>query len=197
MSGDMSIGQFKHTLDQFRTLRDERPKEEKWELAGSPVMLPPPKLGHQRIAAVLMELLNANLASSKPEWEANMEIGLLTEDETYNPEPDVTVIDRGTPSDQTYASRFYFVAEILSPSDKPKVLALKRGYYEAHESCLGVIFVQPDKVAAELLVRKKGWRSRELITADDRIVIPEIGDIGAFIDLYRRTELHPSWQRTV
>lgn len=42
---------FQLTLEQFHTFRDERPEKEKWELiGGTPVMMPPPTLVHQRIA---------------------------------------------------------------------------------------------------------------------------------------------------
>lgn len=193
LTDDLSISDFKLPLDLFQAWRDDRPKEEKWELiAGTPVMMPPPALGHQRISAAIMEMLNARLAISRPDWEANMEIGVLTEDKTFNPEPDVTVIDVGTPSDELYAARFYFVTEVLSPNDKQKVLRSKLGYYQRHEHCLGIMFVKPDKVSAELHVREEIWKLRKLTKPDDRVVIPVIGDIGALIDLYRRTELHPA-----
>jgi Uma2 family endonuclease len=39
------------TMEQFHAFRDERPKEEKWELIdGVPMMMPPPTVMHVRIA---------------------------------------------------------------------------------------------------------------------------------------------------
>jgi Uma2 family endonuclease len=128
MSGDMPVGRWKLNLEVFQAFRDDRPKEEKWELIdGTPVMMPPPTLVHQRISRALLELLNARLRTAKPEWRADMEIGLvISEDDGYNPEPDVTVIDFDVSPDEIYASKFYFVAEVLSPNDKPPVLAAKQ-----------------------------------------------------------------------
>ena len=178
------------TLEEFHALRDTRPKEEKWELIdGVPVMMPPPSLVHQRISNNLQAMLNSRLARAKPEWRADMEVGLLDpKDETYNPEPDVTVIDSDIELGQIYAERFYFVAEILS-EDKPKVLAAKLRFYQSHVSCFGVIFVRQDCIEAELHVRSEGWSATLLTRRDQRIVIPVIGDIGKLEDAYRFTPL--------
>ena len=107
-------------MEQFHAFREERPKEEKWELIdGVPMMMPPPTLMHQRVAANLDRMLNAHLETVKPDWRADREVGVwLKDDEKYNPEPDVTVIDAAIAIGQIYVERFYFVAEILSESDR-------------------------------------------------------------------------------
>ena len=192
MPGEIpAIGQFKVTLEQFHALRDERPKEEKWELIdGVAVMMPPPSLVHQRISSQIFVMLNSRLKKVKPEWRADIEIGvLLPKDEKFNPEPDVTVIDTDVELEQLYATRFYFVAEVLSTSDRKGVLAAKLGYYQAHPNCVGVLFVRQDRIEAELHVRQEGWSSRTLAARDDRIDIPVIGDIGRLADLYQFTPL--------
>lgn len=181
------------TLEQFHAFRDERPKEEKWELIGGVMtMMPPPALMHHRICGNVATLLNAALSVVKPEWRADREVRLLLPDnDTYNPEPDVTVIDTKIKADQIYAERFYFVAEILSPNDKPRILELKRAFYQAHEYCRGVMFVKQDRIEAELMVRNGAvWISRKIETTSDAIVIPDIGDIGTLGALYRHTPLH-------
>jgi Uma2 family endonuclease len=194
------------TIEQFHAFRDERPKEEKWELIdGVPMMMPPPTLMHQRIASNIEVRLNATLREVRPEWQADREIGvLLPDDEKYNPEPDVTVIDAEIGLDQVYAERFYFVAEVLSEgnrpelragSDKPQVLAAKLSYYQLHEHCRGVLIVRQDRIEAELHVRAAPWRRTELRDPADRIVIPEIGDIGPLGALYRHTPLFPGEAR--
>jgi Uma2 family endonuclease len=83
------------TMRQFHAFRDERPKEEKWELIdGVPMMMPPPTLVHQRIARNLEALLNAHLLADKPEWQADREVGVwLKGNDKFNPAPDVTVSD--------------------------------------------------------------------------------------------------------
>lgn len=189
-------------FEQFCAFREERPKEEKWELIdGVPMMMPPPTLIHQRIAGNIALLLNRRLDQVRSEWYANQEIGIrLPDDEKYNPEPDVTVIDTVIEVEQIYAERFYFVAEVLSNSnrpeqragsDKPIVLAAKIDFYKLHEHCRGVLVVRQDRAEAELYLGASGWRATHLDEPGDRIVIPDIGDIGPLAALYRHT---PHWQ---
>ena len=191
------------TLDAFHAFHNARPEREKWELIdGVAMMMPPPSLIHQRISSNLEAMLNAGLAGARPAWRADREIGvLLADDDRYNPEPDVTVIDTEIEIGQFYADRFYFVAEVLSDgnrpeqsaeADKPVVLAKKLGYYQRHEHCRGVLIVRQDVVEADLHTRTpSGWTRHELRTPADRIVIPDIGDIGRLGDLYRHTPLFP------
>jgi len=134
-------------------------------------------------------------------WRADCEIGLkLPEDRKYNPEPDVTVIDRDSGLDQIYAERFYFVAEVLSEanrpehrdgSDQPQVLAVKLAWYKKHPHCRGVLFLEQRRVEGELHLRGKRWQKQQLTAPADRIVIPDIGDIGSLGALYRDTPLYP------
>ena len=183
------------TLDQFHAFRDERPKEEKWELIdGMMIMMPPPALVHQRIAGNIDRLLTARLDAVQPQWRVDREIGvLLPNDQRYNPEPDVTVTDTDIRLGQIYAERFYFVAEVLSPGEKQYVLDLKRDYYKAHPDCRGVMFVRQDRIEAELSVRAgSDWRTLILTLPEDTIGIPDIGEIGALGHLYRHTPLQPS-----
>jgi Uma2 family endonuclease len=120
MPGDFLQRRPQLTMKQFHAFRDERPKEEKWELIdGVPMVMPPPTVVHIRIARNLEALINARLEGVKPEWQADREVGVwLKDDEKYNPEPDVTVIDTAVALGQIYVQRFYFVAEVLSESDK-------------------------------------------------------------------------------
>jgi Uma2 family endonuclease len=165
MPGDFLRRRPQLTMEQFHAFRDERPKEEKWELIdGVPMMMPPPTLVHQRIAANLDRLLNARFGEVKPEWRSDREVGVwLKGDEKYNPEPDVTVIDSAIALGQIYVQRFYFVAEILSDSDKKSVLAKLR-YYQDHEHNRCVLFVRQDQIGAVQHDRQArgGWRRRQL-----------------------------------
>ena len=69
MPGDFLRRTPQLTMEQFHAFRDSRPEEEKWELIdGVPMMMPPPTLVHQRIAANLDRLLNAHFERLKPEW---------------------------------------------------------------------------------------------------------------------------------
>jgi hypothetical protein len=146
----------RNTLEQFHAFHDVRPKEEKWELgdghdaaanAGSPA--------HCTQSRVPAEY---PVRARAPDWQAYREIGLLLADnDRYNPEPDVTVIETAIDLGQIYATEFYFVGEVLSPDDKPHVLDLKRGFYTSHEPCRGVIIVAQDRVSARL---DNGWQGR-------------------------------------
>ena len=73
----------------------------------------------------------------------------LKGDEKYNPEPDVTVIDAAIAIGQIYVERFYFVAEVLSESDKKAVLEAKLAYYKEHEHNRCVLFVRQDQIGAD------------------------------------------------
>jgi Uma2 family endonuclease len=199
MPGDFLRRQPQLSLKVFHAFRDSRPEEEKWELIdGVPMMMPPPTLVHQRIASNLEALLNERLQLVKPAWRADREIGLLVPgDEKYNPEPDVTVIDAEIRLGQLYSERFYVVAEVLSESDQPEVIAAKLAYYKSHAPNRAVLLVRQDRLGVTVHARLDaiGWSERELTAADDVIELPEIGRIGTVGQLYRHTPLDPAKSR--
>ena len=153
-------------MERFHAFRDERPKEEKWELIdGVPIEMDCPTLLHQRIASNLQRLLNARLEVARPEWQADRSVHVwLKGDEKYNPKPEVTVIDAAIAIGQIYVGRFYFVAEVMSESDKKAVLDAKFAYYKQHEHNRCVLFVRQDQVGADQHDRRNGgkWRRRRL-----------------------------------
>ncbi len=195
MPGDFLRRTPQLTMEQFHAFRDERPKEEKWELIdGVPMMMPPPTITHVRIARNLETLLNTRLASVKSEWQADRAVGVwLKGDEKYNPEPDVTVIDTSHVLGQIYAQRFYCVAEVLSESDKKAVIEAKLRYYQDHEHNRCVLFVRQDRVGAVQHDRQArgGWRRRQLTRAGAALTFPDIGPVGRLGDLYKSTPLDP------
>ena len=193
MPGDFLRRAPQITMKQFHAFRDSRPEEEKWELIdGVPMMMPPPTLVHQRIAANLDRLLNSRLELAKPEWRADREVGIwLKGDKNYNPEPDVTVIDAAIALGQIYVTRFYFVAEVLSDSDENAVLDAKLAYYKEHEHNLCIIFVRQDAVGADQHSRQSNARHKRLSDPTAALTLPEIGAIGRLGDLYKFTPLDP------
>jgi Uma2 family endonuclease len=194
MPGDFLRRTPQLTMEQFHAFRDERPKEEKWELIdGVPMMMPPPTVVHIRIARNLETLLNVRLGAVKPEWQADREVGVLLDgDEKYNPEPDVTVIDTAVTLGQVYIGRFYFVAEVLSESDKKAVLEAKLRYYQDHEHNRCVLFVRQDRLEAVQHDRERaGWRLRQLSGPQAPLTFPDIGTVGRLGDLYKSTPLDP------
>src|SRR5262245_5939246 len=154
------------TMKQFHAFRDTRPKEEKWELIdGVPFLPGRPTILHQRLASRLEELLNLRLESAKPGWRANFRANVWVRgDKTYNPWPDVTVTHTAIRPGQIYVRRFYFVAEVLSASDKKPVLDAKLRYYQDHEHNRCVLFVPRDRIGAVQYDRQPrgGWRRRQL-----------------------------------
>ena len=198
MPGDFLRRRPQLTMEQFHAFRDERPKEEKWELIdGVPMMMPPPTLVHQRIAANLDRLLNARLERSRPEWRSDREVGVMVEgDDKYNPEPDVTVIDTSVALGQIYVARFYLVAEVLSDSDKRPVLEAKLRYYQDHEHTRCVLLVHQDRIGAEQYDRVGGsWSRLPLENPQEELTFPDIGTVGRLGDLYRFTPLDPFARR--
>lgn len=200
MAGDFLKRDWQLPLDVFQAFRDDRPKHEKWELIdGVPVMMPPPTIAHQRISGNLYSYLKARLAEVKPEWAADYEIGLLLpDDDKFNPEPDLTVIDAVVRPDQIYADRFYMVAEILSGSDKPAVIATKLGYYQAHAPNLCVLLIRQDRVSVKIHERAAvgSWGERELSKPDEIMALPGIGGVCTVGQLYRGTHLDPDKNAT-
>jgi Uma2 family endonuclease len=196
MPGDFLRRQPQLSLPVFHAFRSTRPDEEKWELIdGVPMRMPPPTLAHQRIASNLAALLNVRLRLVKPEWQADCAIGLLVPgDEKYNPEPDVSVIDAEIHEDQVFAERFYLVAEVLSDSDKPEVIAAKLAYYRSHAPNRAVLLVRQDRLGVIVHARLDAsrWSERELAAADDVIELPDVGRIGTVGQLYRDTPLDPA-----
>lgn len=182
-------------MRQFHAFRDSRPDEEKWELIdGVPFLPDRPTILHQRLASRLEELLNRRLRSAKLEWCAIFRASVwIKGDKKYNPWPDVTVTGSAIGRGQIYVRRFYFVAEVLSESDKKAVLDAKLRYYQNHEHNRCVLFVRQDRVGADQHDRqnKDGWRRRRLVSPHTALTFPDIGTIGRLGDLYRFTPLDP------
>jgi Uma2 family endonuclease len=191
------------TLEDFLAFYEARPEREKWELVdGVPFTMNSPRIQHQRISDNVYSLLTHRLGRGGFDWIASRGIGVrVPHDDTFVLEPDVTVIDIDVAEDLIWAERFYFVAEVLSGSDRPETrdgsdkplpLAAKLGHYKSHEPCRGVLIVRQDIVAGELHVRRDDtWVELQLTAPGDRIAIPDIGDIGPLAHLYRYT---PSWR---
>jgi Uma2 family endonuclease len=195
MPGDFSRRTPQLTMEQFHAFRDSRPEQEKWELIdGVPLEMDRPTLLHQRIASNLQRVLNARLESARGEWQADRSVHVrLKGDEKYNPVPDVTVIDAAIAIGQIYVVRFYFVAEILSESDKKAVLDAKLAYYRAYEHNRCVLLVRQDHIGADQHDRQSdgSWRRRRLKGPAASLAFPEIGTIGRLGDLYKYTPLDP------
>lgn len=164
----------------FRAFQDARPDTERWELIdGTPVMMTPPSLAHNRIASNLERALNDALEAHDPGKEAVQRPGielaldpqalppnLAARLRAYRPEPDVAIVDHAPAPGRRFVSRAYLLAEILSdadaagapaPADDERLVAggarwidVKTRLYRAHAPCTAVLVVEQTRIAARL-----------------------------------------------
>jgi Uma2 family endonuclease len=180
----------KFSVEEFLALIESRPEEERWQLIdGVAMMMPPPTLVHQRIASNLALELNTYFRSNKPELFAFQEVGLIVpEAELFRPEADVAVLD-AMADYESYANKFYLVAEILSDSNTDKDIAVKRQRYLQHPDNLYFLLVEQKRVRAEMLSRTASWKPVVLEGPDAELMIPEWRFRARLADLYRGTPL--------
>jgi Uma2 family endonuclease len=183
------------SIEAFRAFVEGRPNEEHWELIdGVPMMMAPATLDHQRIASNLERLLNDALEAHDPSRAAYQRTGLNLGPDvpTYDPEPDVTVIDAVHAPGQRYVDRFYLAAEIVSDSDS-KTVAGKREVYKLHAHCTYVLTVQQDRCDVQVdRHTEAGWQTTRLTTSADVLELPEFGLRCALGALYKGTSLRPT-----
>jgi Uma2 family endonuclease len=191
---------------QFRSFQESRPDHERWELVkGTPMMMVPPTISHQRIADNLTRLLNDALTVHDPARLAvsasGVELGeeaLAWIGEDYRPEPDVLVMDADYELRQRFVERAYVFAEIVSDSDNAPVpgekepwIAIKRRLYLAHPPCEAVILIDPYRVDIRTDLRmSRGWTSNRLTRLDDWLTIPTCGLRCPVSAVYDRTPLN-------
>ena len=165
-----------HGLDvrQFLDFLECRPDEEKWELIdGYALMMAQPTFGHQGISGNLWRALNDRLELAKPEWLAHFEVGIeFPEYSRYRPQPDLMVVDAQSDPRRRYADRFYLVAEVLSDSDSPCVLAAKLAYYQDHAFNQAIVLIAQGHMSVRLLARQGAqWLERHLSAPGDMLDI--------------------------
>lgn len=164
----------KFSVEEFFALMESRPEEERWQLIdGVAMMMPPPTLVHQRIASNLARKLNDAFDAARLELFAFQEVGLIVpEAELFRPEADVAVLD-AMAEYESYANKFYLVAEVLSDSNTDKDVAVKRQRYLQHPDNLYFLLVEQKRVRAEMLSRTASWQPVALEGPDAELVLPE------------------------
>lgn len=180
----------KFGVEEYLALIEARPEEERWQLIdGVAMMMSPPTLVHQRIASNLARLLNNTLEAKRPELFAYHEVGLIVpEAELFRPEADVAVLD-AMADYESYANKFYLVAEILSDSNTDKDIAVKRQRYLQHPDNLYFLLIEQKRVRVEIMARAGGWQPVVLDELDAVLDLPEFGFSARVADLYRGTPL--------
>ena len=160
---------------------------------GVPIMMAPPTHDHQRIASNLERLLNDAIERMpQPRWplmaayqRIGVNLGPVVED--YDPEPDVAVVEVATTRDRRYADRFFLVAEVISPSDEPRIDG-KREIYKRHPDCECVVVIRQDRY--EVIVDRRTeevWDRQTLSAPDERLSLPAFGLQCLLRDIYKGT----------
>lgn len=185
----------KFSVEEYFALIESRPEEERWQLIdGVAMMMPPPTLVHQRIASNLALELNTHFRSKKLDLFAFQEVGLIVpEAELFRPEADVAVL-HAMADYESYANRFFFVAEILSDSNTDKDIAVKRQRYLQHPDNLYFVLIEQKRVHIELMARAAAWQPVVLEGLDTVLDIPEWGLRVVLADIYCGTPLGRSVQ---
>ena len=211
LSGALTIDDRGLVAGAFRVFQESRPEEERWELVdGVPVMMTPPRIGHQMIAGTLERLLNdalavhhsSRIAVQRPGLDLGLRAGVLAgigRADRYVPEPDVAIIDDDPDPGRRIVDTAYLLAEIVSGTDEAPLLSggrpwieVKSALYRQHGSCEAVVVIEQDRIEVRLWQRAvEGWTETILRHADDLLDIRCCGLACAVGDLYDRTHLRP------
>jgi Uma2 family endonuclease len=189
-------------VPEFLGFLRSRPEEERWELIeGIPMMVAPPTIRHQRIASNLERLLNDTLRAQASPWRADREIGLiLTASGYYRPEPEIAVVDADIDEEESHASRFYLVAEVISPGDEAgydesgkSVIDIKLALYKSHVHNRCIVVIRQDRVEVAIHRRRSDgtWADTPLVltSLEDILELEDIGRVGTVGDVYAETSL--------
>jgi Uma2 family endonuclease len=180
----------KFSVEEFFALMESRPEEERWQLIdGVAMMMPPPTRVHQQIASNLAFELNTHFRAHRLDLSALQEVGLIVpKAELFRPEADVAVFDLMADY-ESYADKFYFVAEILSDSNTDKDIAVKRQRYLQHPDNLYFVLIEQRWVRVEVLARSASWQPLVLEGLDAMLELPEWSFRTPLAKLYRGTPL--------
>ena len=180
----------KFSVEEFFALIESRPEEERWQLIdGVAMMMPPPTRVHQQIASNLAFELNTHFRAHLLELSALQEVGLMVpEAELFRPEADVAVFD-AMADYESYANKFYLVAEVLSDSNTDRDIAVKRQRYLQHPDNLYFVLVEQKRVRAEVFARAASWQPVVLESLDAMLDIPEWAFRVRLSNLYHGTPL--------
>ncbi len=185
LSGTMDV-------DEFMAFLETRPDEERWELIeGIAVMMAPPSLAHQRIAHNFCNLLNSAFAAQQRDLFAYIGTGVRAPGiRDFHVLPDVVVVP-GVAGYDFYSEGCHLAAEVLSPSNTRREMALKlRRYRQAPENLYSV-FIEAREFLVEIHAKRNDWQPAILSKPDDPIDMPEFGLRCRLADLYRGTPLDP------
>ena len=153
----------KFTVEEYLAFIESRPEEERWQLIdGVAMMMSPPTVRHQVIAANLAFELTAHFRQHQRNLRAVQETGLMVPDvASFRPEADVAVLDKSVDVDTLYADRFYLVAEILSESNTDEDIAAKARRYMQHPQNLYFLLIAQKQVRVEVRAKRTERLNRD------------------------------------
>jgi Uma2 family endonuclease len=186
----------KFTVEEYLAFIESRPEEERWQLIdGVAMMMPPPTVRHQVIAANLTFELNTHFRQRQQNFRAVQETGLMVPAvASFRPEADVAVLDKSGDVDTLYADRFYLVAEILSESNTDEDIAAKSRRYMQHPQNVYFLLIAQKQVRVEIRARAAGWEPVVLEALDAVLELAEWGFRMPLAALYDGTPLVGSFK---
>jgi Uma2 family endonuclease len=178
------------TADQFLGFHMTRPNEERWQLVdGLAIMMVPPSFLHQRIANNFQSGLRDSLGRSRPDLFAFENVGLrIPGVHDFNPQPDIAVCQADL-AWEYYAERFFFVAEVISPSNTAELIERKLQLYQSHPDNLYCVTIDQDSVHVTLYARDSDWSRSDLTSLKDVVRLPAFGFEAKLADIYKGTPL--------
>lgn len=176
------------TVADFEVFLKSRGERERWQLiGGQPIMMNPPTLAHQRIAANFQMHMNAALAKARPELFAYATVGVRNGDApSYAPEPAVAVI----PSKATfehYTREFHVVLEVKSDSNTIDLIRRKLDFYKASASILYILVAEQRAPDIDIYARKNGFQPAKRVELADTVELPEFGFEATLAEIYQAT----------
>jgi Uma2 family endonuclease len=102
--------------------------------------------------------------------------------------PDVAV-GPGISDYDLYSENYLLAAEVLSPSNTRREMALKLQRYREAPDNLYAVLIESHEFLVEIHAKRSGWQPTIFAAPDDPIDMPEFGHSCRVVDLYRGTPL--------
>jgi Uma2 family endonuclease len=177
-------------IKEFLAFTATRPDEERWELIeGVAVLMTPPTLAHNRIASNLHFIFGKHFRELGADLYPYGESGVrIPQFDNFLPQPDFIVAPIAAAKD-IYSDKFRLVAEVISPSNRKREIAIKLARYKEHALCDHVLIIESQRVRLELHDRAAGWQPRVFAEPQSLVTLGAFGLSFRLADLYYGTSL--------
>ena len=173
--------------EEFFAFTATRPDDEKWELIeGEPVLNASASFLHQIIASNLIVALGQFAREADADWAVVPGLGVRISDISV-PIPDV-LIRPATPTGGE-CDDMIIAFEVLSPSTANYDLRWKRKAYATLPSLKQYVVIAQDALEVVTFDRAADFEDRRLQTADDSLILRDIGAQVSLREIYRGTGL--------